>query len=86
MSREALNVTDQSKESEIKVTPEAGGAASRSSATEATLKPTQPWSSWWPNISLWSKSEKAAVKASPEIRPPLEATKANKDGRKEENA
>jgi hypothetical protein len=81
ISRQPPDVDHQAKESDSKVIGEAENAASRISATEAALKPIQPSSSWWPNISLWSKSESAVIKDSTDLRPRIEATKISKDSK-----
>lgn len=82
--RKVVDVAHRPNESEVKFVRETEEGASRISATEAALKPIQSSSSWWPNISLWSKSESAATKDSAETSPRFEATKTNKEG-KEEN-
>jgi hypothetical protein len=81
ISRQLLDVEYQAKEGDAKVIREAENVASRISATEAALKPIQPSSSWWPNISLWSKSENAAIKDSTDLHPRIEATKISKDSK-----
>jgi hypothetical protein len=81
--RKAVDGAPRPNESEVKVVREIEKAASRSSATEAALKPIRSSSSWWPNINLWSKSESPATKDSAETSPRFEATKTNKDGKGE---
>ncbi|PMD59740.1 uncharacterized protein K444DRAFT_613289 [Hyaloscypha bicolor E] len=81
LAKQLLDVEHQAKEGDAKVIREAENAASRISATEAALKPIQPSSSWWPNISLWSKSENAAIKDSTDLHPRIEATKISKDSK-----
>jgi hypothetical protein len=79
VSRKATEIAHKSEESEVKILREAEAAASRSSATESALKPIgSSSSSWWPNMSLWSKAENAGNKESQEAPPRAEPTK--KDG------
>jgi hypothetical protein len=81
ISRQLPDVDHQAKESDAKVIREAENAASQILATEAALKPIQPSRSWWPNISLRSKSENAVIKDSTDLRPRNEATKISKDSK-----
>ena len=51
----ALGITDQSKTEDFKILRQAEADASRSAATESTLKANGSPTSWWPSLSLWSK-------------------------------
>ncbi|KAK0100853.1 hypothetical protein ONS95_007300 [Cadophora gregata] len=57
-ARKAVEVARLSQDGNHK-TPEdlrdAEAAASRTIATESALKPVEKASSWWPNMSLWTK-------------------------------
>ncbi|KAE9375753.1 hypothetical protein N431DRAFT_403702 [Stipitochalara longipes BDJ] len=79
LSKQALESTQQAKDSEVKTPREAEEATIRSSATEAALNPIQPTRSWWSNTRLWSKTENTAAKDSTESDRRVKATKTSKD-------
>ncbi len=81
--RKPLDAADQSKKHHANATRETEGAASRNSAPDPALRSIPSTSSWWSNISFWSKSESAGVETS-SMGPRIEAMKSTKD-RKEEN-
>jgi hypothetical protein len=54
-SRKAAEVEQKPEDSQIEALRKKEVATSRSSATEAVLKPIEPSStSWWPRMGLWS--------------------------------
>jgi hypothetical protein len=74
----------KAKEEETKTPRAAEAAASKSAATEATLKQDGSSNSWWPKLNLWAGNS-AGDKTKPSMDTVSEAIKKEKEEEKKDS-